>query len=185
MVHQSQAVRAGRPLDSGLRFHIGTNDIDLSEHGEGEQVGPRAVRHQQFGDVAAAHVRCRAQGCFPVAESPVPGRLRQRGTFGQEFTHAGGVTVRDTYHLAYPDRVLGRERFGVTAFADWRAALNRAAGALGKDGRDGAEGRYGNQETASRQRMGHGGLPGRRPKAANRAGTSFPPCRGAASGIAP
>jgi uncharacterized protein len=52
------------------------HDFDVTEHRGSEDVEPGAVLEQQLRDVAAAHVRCGAEGALPVAAAPIPGSVR-------------------------------------------------------------------------------------------------------------
>src|SRR4030095_5258000 len=55
-------VRIGGPR----RFY----DVDLAEHRGGENVHPRVVLEEEFGDVAPAHVRRPTERGFEIAISP-------------------------------------------------------------------------------------------------------------------
>ena len=56
MGQQSDPVRAGDPLDAGLRGNEGAHDVELAHHRGREDVGPGAVCDEHVGDVAAPHV---------------------------------------------------------------------------------------------------------------------------------
>ena len=80
------------------------HDLDLAEHRRGEDVEPGAVREQQLGDVASAHVGRGSEPRLPVAVAPVPGRIREGRVPGQRVADrleiAVGVGHEFTHEVA-------------------------------------------------------------------------------------
>ena len=72
-------------------------------------VGGAPCSMQELGDRPVSDVRRRPERGFPVAESPIPRRLRERRMRGDELLHAREISVRDADDLPREMRVMARK----------------------------------------------------------------------------
>jgi hypothetical protein len=76
-----------------------------------EDIHAGTARNQEQRDVLAAHVTSAAEGGFPVASAPIPGRIEQAGFLGEQCLGAIEIEVADTNKLLDHVEVQAR-RFG-------------------------------------------------------------------------
>lgn len=90
---QRDAVGAKQTLRAGAGGDEGLDDIGVAEHGCREEVDASTVFDEELGDFAAANMRRRAEGSFPISETPVPGGVDERGVHLDQFAYAFFIEV--------------------------------------------------------------------------------------------
>ena len=101
------------------------HDFDVTEHRGSEDVEPGAVLEQQLRDVAAAHVRCGAEGALPVGGAPIPRSVRQERLRVERSTDGIDVAVSvsdERLHLCGIERCWSGAGHGA-----WRLAFSPMA----------------------------------------------------------
>ena len=105
MDEERDAVRALRVAERGMLRQHRLDDLDVAEHGGGEEIERRAVLEQEERDLAVAHVRRRPEAGLEVAAAPVPRRLHERGLLREQSLHRVEVAVRHRHELVDERRV--------------------------------------------------------------------------------
>lgn len=85
----------------GMRGQHRANDLELPEHRRGEDVESCSVGEEQLGDVAPADVRGSSQRGLPVAATPIPTGVRERGVDVESFAHRVEVAMGVGDELAH------------------------------------------------------------------------------------
>jgi len=93
------AVGTARALDARLCRDERFDDVEMAEHCGGEDGRTSALGEEVFSNGTVAHVRCGAEGIFPIAEAPVPCGASERGMRVDELPYALEIEVGDHDHL--------------------------------------------------------------------------------------
>ena len=83
----------------------GADNVKMAQHGGSKNVHAGAVLEQMQRDIAAPHVCGGTQSGLPVAGTPVPCGIEQRGLLRQQVANAGEIGVRIVDELTHQVRL--------------------------------------------------------------------------------